>query len=145
MVKLGDFEFINQLYHYMDYILVPIYILAHTYFLYGPYWSAFASVIYVIGLIYFELIFVALLFASFFLSELLINQRIMRTASANIRNYTTVALTLIILIFLITLVTGAIEPYQGAIIFLVFYILQARYRTSTLTIAKISEIKEKNE
>lgn len=152
MVKAGDLEGFNQLYkvevrvNYVDFLddlLVPLYILAHTYYLYNPYWMATAAAIYIIGIIYFELIFVSIVFFSYFASELLINQRVLRSSDANTRNYAILALTVVFSVFMITLLTGGIEPYQGAIAFLAFYILQARYRTSTLTIAKISEISEK--
>ena len=143
MVKLGDLEGFNQLYNNLDFMLVPLYILAHTYYLYSPYWMFFAAVIYVIGIIYFELIFVSIIFISYFAAELLINQRVLRSSNANTRNYAIIALTVVFAVFMVTLITGGIEPYQGAIAFLAFYILQARYRTSTLTIAKVSEISEK--
>ena len=96
-----------------------------------------------IGIVYFELIFVTIVFISFFASELLINQRVLRSSDASTRTYAIVALTLIFSVFLITLITGGVEPYIGAIVLLTFYILQARYRTSQLTIAKISELSEK--
>tara|TARA_B110000285_G_C15103434_1_gene606449 strand:- start:651 stop:1094 length:444 start_codon:yes stop_codon:yes gene_type:complete len=143
MVKLGDLEVFNQLYKNIDFLLVPLYILAHTYYLHSPYWMVFSAVIYIIGIIYFELIFVSIVFISYFASDLLINQRVLRSSDANTRNYAIIALTVVFSVFMITLVTGGIEPYQGAIAFLTFYILQARYRTSTLTIARISEINEK--
>lgn len=143
MVKLGDLEGFNQLYDSLDFMLVPLYILAHTYYLYSPYWMVFAAVIYVIGIIYFELIFVSIIFISYFAAELLINQRVLRSSNANTRNYAIIALTVVFSVFMVTLITGGIEPYQGAIAFLAFYILQARYRTSTLSIAKVSEISEK--
>ena len=143
MVKLGDLEGLHQLYSNIDFVIVPLYILAHTYYLYNSYWMMFAAVTYIIGIIYFELIFVSIVFVSFFASELLINQRVLRSSDSNTRNYAILALTIIFSVFMITLFTGGIEPYQGAIAFLTFYILQARYRTSTLTIAKISEISEK--
>ena len=143
MVKLGDLEGFNQLYGNLDFLLVPLYILAHTYYLYSPYWMVFAAVVYVIGIIYFELTFVSIIFISYFAAELLINQRVLRSSNANTRNYAIIALTIVFSVFMITLITGGIEPYQGAIAFLAFYILQARYRTSTLTIAKVSEISEK--
>lgn len=143
MVQIGDLEGFNQLYRNFDFILVPVYILAHTYYLYGLYWMELSFVIYIIGIMYFELIFVAIVFISYFASELLINQRVLRSSNQSTRNYSTFALTVILCIFLITLITGGIEPYQGAIAFVLFYMLQARYRTSQLTIAKISEISEK--
>lgn len=143
MVKLGDLEGFNQLYKNMDFLLVPLYILAHTYYLYSPYWMVVAAAIYIIGIIYFELIFVSIVFISYFASELLINQRVLRSSDANTRSYAVLALTVVFSVLMITLLTGGIEPYKGAIAFLAFYILQARYRTSTLTIAKLSEISEK--
>ena len=143
MVKLGDLEGFNQLYNNLDFLIVPLYILAHTYYLYSTYWMVFAAVLYVIGIIYFELVFVSILFVSYFAAELLINQRVLRSSNANTRNYAIIALTVVFSVFMVTLITGGIEPYQGAIAFLAFYILQARYRTSTLTIAKVSEINEK--
>lgn len=162
MVKLGDLEVFNQLYKtaqslgfdisfgrfvanfkFVDFILAPLYILAHTYYLYNKYWMMFAAVIYTIGLIYFELIFVAIVFISFFLSDLLINHRVLRSSDANTRKYATLALTIVLCVFNITLITGGIEPYQGALVMIVFYLLQARYRTSTLTIAKMAEVSEK--
>tara|TARA_B110000027_G_C16071733_1_gene279405 strand:- start:905 stop:1231 length:327 start_codon:yes stop_codon:yes gene_type:complete len=103
----------------------------------------FAAVVYVIGIIYFELIFVSIIFISYFAADLLINQRVLRSSNTNTRNYAIIALTVVFSVFMVTLITGGIEPYQGAIAFLAFYILQARYRTSTLTIAKVSEISEK--
>ena len=142
MVKLGDLEEFNQLYSNLDFVLVPLYILAHTYYLYSPYWMVVAAVVYVIGIIYFELIFVSIIFISYFAAELLINQRVLRSSNANTRNYAIIALTVVFSVFMVTLITGGIEPYQGAIAFLAFNILQARYRTSTLTIAKVSEISE---
>lgn len=143
MVKLGDFELFNQLYQNLDFILVPLYISAHTYYLYNPYWMYFSLVVYIISIIYFELSFVSIIFVSFFASELLINQRVLRSADPTTRNYATIALTVVFSVFLISLLTGGIEPYQGALVFLAFYILQARYRTSTLTIARLSELNEK--
>lgn len=143
MVKLGDLEGFNQLYGNLDFMLVPLYILAHTYYLYSTYWMVFAAVVYVIGIIYFELIFVSIIFISYFAADLLINQRVLRSSNTNTRNYAIIALTVVFSVFMVTLITGGIEPYQGAIAFLAFYILQARYRTSTLTIAKVSEISEK--
>ena len=143
MVKLGDLEGFNQLYDNLDFMLVPLYILAHTYYLYSPYSMVFAAVVYVIGIIYFELTFVSILFISYFAAELLINQRVLRSSNANTRNYAIIALTVVFSVFMVTLITGGIEPYQGTLAFLAFYILQARYRTSTLTIAKVSEISEK--
>jgi len=143
MVKLGDLEGFDQLYNNLDFLIVPSYILAHTYFLYSTYWMVFAAVVYLIGIIYFELAFVSILFISYFAAELLINQRVLRSSEASTRNYAIIALTVVFSVFMITLFTGGIEPYQGAIAFLAFYILQARYRTSTLTIARVSEISEK--
>uniref|UniRef100_A0A6C0J3L7 Uncharacterized protein n=1 Tax=viral metagenome TaxID=1070528 RepID=A0A6C0J3L7_9ZZZZ len=143
MVKLGDLEGFNYLYKNLDFLIVPLYILAHTYYLYSPYWMIFAAVIYVIGIIYFELVFISTVFISFFSAELLINQRVLRSSDANTRNYAIIALTVVFSVFIITLLTGGIEPYQGAIALLAFYILQARFRTSQLTFAKISEINEK--
>lgn len=143
MVKLGDLEGLNQIYGNLDFLLVPLYILAHTYYLYSPNWMIFAAVVYLIGIMYFKLIFVSIIFISYFASELLINQRVLRSSNANTKNYAIITLTVVFSIFMITLFTGGIEPYQGAIAFLAFYILQARYRTSTLTFAQISEISEK--
>ena len=143
MDKVGELEGFMQLYQNLDFIMVPLYILAHTYYLYGSNWMILSSIIYIIGVIYFDLIFIAILFISYFASELLINQRVLRSSDATTRNYSIFALTVVFSVFLITLMTGAIEPYQGAIAILAFYILQARYRTSQLTIAKISELSEK--
>lgn len=145
MVKLGDVEWLNQLYSKLDVILVPLYVLAHTYFLYGPYWTVLSLIILIIGMVYFQLIFVAIVFISYFASDLLINQRILRSSEQSIRVYATLGLTLVTTVFLIMLATGGIEPYQGVIAFLIFYVLQARYRTSQLTIAKLSEIKQKKD
>jgi hypothetical protein len=143
MVKLGDLEAFNQIYQNLDFILVPLFISAYTYHIYNPYWMYLSIVVYIIGIFYFELVFISILFVSYFASELLINQRVMRSANYNTRNYAIMALTVVFAVFFITLITGGIEPYHGAIAFLAFYILQARYRTSTLTISKISELSEK--
>jgi hypothetical protein len=145
MVNFEDIEFFSNIYANMDFLLVPIYILAHTYFLFGLYWSVFFTAIFFIGLQYFELSFMTILFFSYFISNLFIDQRILRSSSQNIKNYAETGLTVIISIFLIMLKTGDIEPYQGAIIFLIFYVIQARYRTSTLTFAKLSDIDKKRE
>jgi hypothetical protein len=150
MVKLGDLEGFNQTYQNLegvneniDIVLVALYIITHTYFLYGTSSMVFAILIYVVANIYFEFIFVSIVFCSYFASELLINQRVLRSSDVTTRNYATIGLTVVFSVFMITLITGVIEPYQGAIAFIAFYILQARYRTSTLTIAKISELTEK--
>lgn len=143
MVKLGDLELFSQLYDNLDFLLAPLYIIAHTYYLYNIYWMWFAIVIYIIGIMYFELIFVSIVFISYFASDLIISQRILRSSNATTKQYTTLALTVVFSIFIITTITGGIEPYQAVIAILAFYILQARYRASTLTISKISEITEK--
>lgn len=143
MDDLADLEPFNQLYQNIDFLLVPIYILAHTYFIYGRYFSLLSAVIYIISIMYFKLIFVAIVFVSYFVSELIVNKRVLRSSNASKRSYATFALTIIISIVMIMLATGGIEPYQGALIFLVFYIIQARYRTSTLTLARLSEINQR--
>ena len=143
MVKLGDLEGFNQLYQNIDFLLVPSYILAHTYCVYGAYWMALASVFLIVGIVYFDLVFVAIVFMSFFASELLVNQRVLRSSDASTRTYAIITLSVVFSVFLISLITGEIEPYQGAFAFLAFYVLQARFRTSQLTFAKISEISEK--
>lgn len=139
MDDLGDLEWFNNLYSNVDFLLVPGYIFAHTYFLYGPAWTVLSLVVYTIGIIYFELVFVAILFMSYFASEMMINHRIMRSSDARSRNYATFALTVILAVFLVMLATGEIEPYQGGLVFVVFYMLQARYRTSTLTMEVVTE------
>ena len=138
-----DLGVFHEIFQKIDFILVPAYILAHTYFLYGIYWSALSAFIYIVGSLYFESIFVTMMFISYFASDLLINQRILRSSDESTRGYATIALTIVILVFLVMTATGGIEPYQAAIVFLLFYMVQARYRTSQLTMAKISEISEK--
>lgn len=137
----GDVGIALQVYSNIDMILVPAYVLFHSYVLYGQMWSALFFVAFLTATLVFKfkILFVAIVFASYFISDLVINERILRTAPKTTRNYATLALTIILTVFSIMLATGAIEPYQGAIAFFIFYVFQARYRTSTLTMTQLAE------
>lgn len=136
---MPDFSFLDKLF-------AGLYILAHTYTMYGPKWMFFFLAAYVGMLIYLAknnfvagFAFVTMLFASYFASELIVNQRVLTSAGKSTRTYATLALTVVAFVFLTMLMTGDIEPYQGAIVFVIFYIIQARYRTSTLTMTRVTE------
>jgi hypothetical protein len=85
----------------------------------------------------FELNFVAVAFVSFFVSETLISQRMMRDASDSTRLYATMALTFCFIVFGIQTVSGGIEPYEAAIISMIIYFIQARYRTQDAQASKL--------
>lgn len=158
MVKFGDVEdlqdvrstgdktILGENVNLFDIIMIPTYVVTHAWVLYGKMWALFSFVLF--GILYFggyfELSFVTILFVSFFAADLLISQRIMRTADSRTQIYATLALTFIFIVFCIMLITGSIEPYQGALAFLVFYIVQARYRTSTLTMSNTQMTESKN-
>lgn len=149
MVKFGDVEelqdvrskgdqtIVGENVNIFDLVIIPTYVVTHTWVLYGRLWALFSSVMFSILYFggYFELSFITILFVSFFAADLLISQRIMRTADSRTQTYATLALSFIFVVFSIMLLTGGIEPYQGALAILVFYVVQARYRTSTLTMS----------
>ena len=140
----------------LEFYLAPLYIFFHTANLYPKYRFVPALVIYALAIGYFRFVteqgrktrdwkvpLVSIVFMSFFASELLINQRILVSSSQSTRTYAIIGLTIITSIFLILLVTGTVEPYQGGLVFLAFYILQARYRTSTISLTSIQEDKNR--
>ena len=64
----------------------------------------------------------------------------LRTASDSVRLYATLALTFCLIVFGIVSFSGGLEPYESALIAVVLYIIQARYRTSEIQLSKIPEI-----
>jgi|SaaInlV_125m_DNA_1040241.scaffolds.fasta_scaffold14004_4 hypothetical protein len=133
----GNTQVFGENVNMFDLVIIPLYILTHTWVLYGRMWALFSSVLFGILYIggYFELSFITIVFVSFFVADLLITQRILRTADSRTQTYATLALTFVFIVFFIMLLTGGIEPYQGALASLVLYIAQANYRTSSLTMS----------
>lgn len=88
----------------------------------------------------FTIHFVGIFFASFFVADTFISQRMLRTASDSVRLYATLALTFCLVVFGIVSLSGGLEPYESALIAVVLYIIQARYRTTEVQLSKIPEI-----
>ena len=88
----------------------------------------------------FTIHFVGIFFASFFVADTFISQRMLRTASDSVRLYATLALTFCLVVFGIVTLSGGLEPYESALIAVVLYIIQARYRTTEVQLSKIPEI-----
>jgi hypothetical protein len=112
-----------------DHILVVLYIITHAYCMFGRMWAVLFLTIFLLAIFVFKLklAFVTIVFISYLISDLLINQRLMRNSDYSTRKYGVMACTVIFSVTLIMMLTGAIEPYQGAIAFLALYVLQARY------------------
>jgi len=132
-----------DIYGVVDVILVPIVAIVYALTVFGVPMALLSAVAFVILINFFSLIFVSVLFLSIFVADLIVSKRVLRTADASTRMYVTLALTVILCVFFITVITGGLEPWQAFLIALVFHIFQARYRTSSLTMAQKTEIAEK--
>ena len=124
-----------------DDILYPLFTVVFSY----ARWKSIPFCI-LLGIVYialrnsFTIHFVGIFFASFFVADTFISQRMLRTASDSVRLYATLALTFCLVVFGIVTVSGGLEPYESALIAVVLYIIQARYRTTEVQLSKIPEI-----
>lgn len=133
-----DFESFVKL---SDDILYPLFTLAFSY-------ARWRSIPFctVLGIVYivlrnsFTIHLTGILFASFFVADTFISQRMLRTASDSVRLYATLALAFCLAVFGIVSFSGGLEPYESALISVVLYIIQARYRTTEVQLSKIPEI-----
>lgn len=138
--RYPDWDFESVVKHIDEYVY-PLFTLAFAY----SRWRSM-SVCILIGVIYtvlflnFKIHFVGISFASFFVADTVISQRMLRTASDSVRMYATIALTFCLIVFGIITVTGGLEPYEAAIIAVALYIVQARYRTQDVQLSRIPEI-----
>lgn len=98
------------------------------------------GIIYIVLRVSFTIHLVGIIFASFFVADTFISQRMLRTASDSVRLYATLAFTFCLAVFGIMSFTGGLEPYESALIAAVLYIIQARFRTSEVQLSKIPDI-----
>jgi hypothetical protein len=132
-----DFEYFVKL---SDDILYPLFTVVFSY-------ARWKSILFctLLGIVYivlrnsFTIQFVGILFASFFVADTFISQRMLRNASESVRLYATLTLTFCLMVFGIVSFTGGLEPYESALIAAVLYIIQARYRTTNVPLSKIQE------
>jgi hypothetical protein len=133
-----DFEYFVK---HSDDILYPLFTMAFTYARWKSIpFCTLLGIIYIVLRNSFTIHFVGIFFASFFVADTFISQRMLRTASDSVRLYATLALTFCLIVFGIVSFSGGLEPYESALISLVLYIIQARYRTSEVQLSKIPEI-----
>ena len=136
-----DLEFMHSFEETTDKILLPLYILIYSY----ARWESISVCILmcsVLGIIWsnFNIVFAGIALQSFFSADTLVYKRLLRSATESTRFWIRLALTIPIVVFAILLKTGGIEPYQGAIIVCIVYVLQARYRTTSIELAKVPEL-----
>jgi hypothetical protein len=137
----ADYVDFESFVKHSDDILYPLFTMAFTY----ARWKSISfctllGIIYIVLRNSFTIHFVGIFFASFFVADTFISQRMLRTASDSVRLYATLALTFCLVVFGIVSFSGGLEPYESALISLVLYIIQARYRTSEVQLSKIPEI-----
>tara|TARA_Y100001936_G_scaffold242887_1_gene280885 strand:+ start:4201 stop:4638 length:438 start_codon:yes stop_codon:yes gene_type:complete len=116
-----------------DYFIIPSFVFLYSLAsngisLAGLSWASLSLVAFVILQMSFEPIFVAVMFFSYYLAELVIHDRILTDATSSTKRYATIGLTFIFMIVVVMVITGMIEPYQSAILFVLFYIFQARFK-----------------
>eukprot|EP00965_Chrysotila_dentata_P262907 6214706-Pleurochrysis_carterae.AAC.2 len=142
MGTISDALWFQYLYDQIDLLLVPTGGFVYAYHIFGLPWAMLAVATHAFLFYFFSLYFSAIALVSFFVAHLFVNKKVLATASENVRFYATVALSIVFIIFGITVATGGIEPYQAGIICVAFYILQSRYRTSTLTMDALEQQKQ---
>lgn len=137
----ADYVGLDSFVELLDDILYPLLTVAFSY----ARWKSISFCI-LLGIIYivlrnsFTIHFVGIIFASFFVADTFISQRMLRTASDSVRLYATLALTACLVVFGIVSLSGGLEPYESALIAVFLYIIQARYRTTEVQLSKIPEI-----
>ena len=82
----------------------------------------------------------AIVLTSALLAHHVVSRRVLRTASAGTQTYATIALSALFASFALASLTGFLEPYQAGVIFILAYVFQARYRTSTITGASVDSV-----
>ena len=124
-----------------DDVLYPLFTLVFSYARWKSIpFCTLMGIVYIVLRSSFTIHFVGIFFASFFVADTFISQRMVRTASDSVRLYATLALTFCLIVFGIVSFSGGLEPYESALIAVVLYIIQARYRTSEIQLSKIPEI-----
>ena len=124
-----------------DEIIYPLFTVSFSYARWKSiYFCIFIGIIYIVLRSSFTIHFVGIIFASFFVADTFISQRMLRTASDSVRLYATLTLAFCFIVFGIVSFTGGLEPYESAMIAAVLYIIQARYRTTNVQLSKIPEI-----
>lgn len=126
---------------YIEKVILPLYTFLFSYARWGSI-PVCLLMFSILGIIWssFSLVFAGIVLQSFFLADTLVYKRVLRSAPESTQFWMRLALTIPIILFSIVLITGGIEPYQGAIIVCIVYVLQARYRTTTIELAKIPEL-----
>lgn len=138
LVEYADFESFMR---GADEFLYPLFTVVFSYARWQSVpFCALLGIIYTVLRVNFTIHFVGILFASFFVADTIVSQRMLRTASDSTRLYATMALTVCLIVFGIASITGGLEPYESAFIACVLYIIQARYRTTDVQLSKIPEI-----
>lgn len=132
---MSDFIwYVNLMNNVEQAILPSLLTFSVAYNLSNQYWASLSFFSYWLIITFSRSIFANIVMISFFLSIFLVYQRVLKSASPTTQLYSMFALTFVLIVFFIMSITGAFEPYQSAIIFILFYLFQARYRTSALTI-----------
>ena len=134
---------IFDFYGTIDILLVPLLATTYALTIFGITTAMFSAAAFITLINFFSVTFVSVLFLSLFLADIVVSKRFLRTATTTTRAYVTLALTVIFCIFFITTITGGLEPWQAFLIALVFHIIQARFRTSSLTMAQQTALAER--
>jgi len=136
-----DIGLLNSFIETTDIVLLPLYTLLFSYARWGSILICLLMCS-ILGIIWrnFSLVFAGIVLQSFFLADTLVYKRVLRSAPESTQFWMRLALTIPIVVFAIVLKTGGIEPYQGAIIVCIVYVLQARYRTTAIELAKVPEL-----
>ena len=107
-----------------DDILYPLFTLAFSYARWKRIWFCmFLSIIYIVLRNSFTIHLVGILFASFFVADTFISQRMLINSSDSAKTYATLALTFCLVVFGIVSFSGGLEPYESALIAIVLYII----------------------
>lgn len=112
----------------IDEALVPMIFIGASAFRNGIFGSVVATAAYVVLRVFFGLEFVAALCASFIVAQVLIYDRLMPGRSDSLQLYTTLLATAAFTALAIMAMTGVIEPWATGVLFIVLYVLQARFR-----------------
>ena len=133
-----------QIISWADDLLAAVLLIAFTYVRYESVLAPVAAfVFYAIIYAFFTRELALILLTSALLSEYIVYDRILRSSGEQTKVYASVALTIILCAFGIATYTGVIEPYQAALIGIVMYIVQARFRSGSTI--KLERAVKKNE
>lgn len=96
--------------------------------------AAVCLVAYMLCVYFFTNELAMILFVSIAAAYYIVHNRVLQSSSSSTKLYSTIALSMLLSVFFIITLNGTLEPYQAAILAMIFYIIHGRFRTSSLVV-----------